>query len=226
MQIRVHDVMPKDVTYVTPDASFKDVAEALIRHRVDALPVLDDDKRVVGIVSEADLLPKEEFKEQYSREGYQPPIRARLRWRLSPGGGRIMDKRYASTVADLMTTPAITIRPQQTVVDAIRLMDENGVMFLPVVDGHSRLVSVLSRHDLIEVLVRTDQDLSDEIQNDLDHFAWVNTSRIQAKVEDGIVTLRGRTRTRSDAVLIAHSAIRVNGVVDVRDEMLWDEDDL
>ncbi|WP_433427739.1 CBS domain-containing protein [Nonomuraea sp. CA-141351] len=226
MQTRVRDIMTRDTASVAPGTSFKDVAETLIQHGLNAVPVVDDHKRVVGVVSEADLLPKEEFKEQYVREGYQAHIRSRLRRHLSPGGGRNLDKMYASTAADLMTAPAITVRPQQTVVNAMRLTDESGIMCLPVVDDHDRLVGILSRHDLIKVFVRTDKDLADEIQRDLNHFAWVDTSRVHAKVEDGVVTLQGRTRTHSDAVLIAHSAIRVNGVVDVRDELLWDEDDL
>ncbi|MEU7837687.1 MULTISPECIES: hypothetical protein [unclassified Nonomuraea] len=74
-------------------------------------------------MSEADLLPKEEFKEQYSRESYPPPIRPRLRRRLSPGGRRTMQKIGAGTTAELMTAPAITIRPQHAIVYAMRLMD-------------------------------------------------------------------------------------------------------
>ncbi|MEV0237495.1 CBS domain-containing protein [Nonomuraea sp. NPDC050786] len=92
--------------------------------------------------------------------------------------------------------------------DAIRLMDEHGIICLPVVDDHGRLVGVLSRHDLDH------------------HFAWVDTSAVQAKVKNGVVTLYGRTRAHSEAMLIAHSAARVNGVVDVRDKLSWEEDDL
>ncbi|MFI7644275.1 HPP family protein [Nonomuraea sp. NPDC049400] len=68
-----------------------------------------------------------------------------------------------------MTAPAITVHPQQTAVDAMRLMDEHGIICLPVVDYHGRLIGVLSRHDLIRVFVRADQDLADEIQHDLNH---------------------------------------------------------
>ncbi|MFI7644276.1 CBS domain-containing protein [Nonomuraea sp. NPDC049400] len=80
MQVLVHEIMTRDAISVTPATSFKNVAERLIQHGLSAVPVVDDHKRVVGIVSEADLLPKEEFKEQYVREGYQAHIRTRLRW--------------------------------------------------------------------------------------------------------------------------------------------------
>ncbi|MEV0354315.1 CBS domain-containing protein [Nonomuraea sp. NPDC050680] len=225
MRVTVHEIMNEEAAYVTAGTSFKEVAETLIRHGLNAVPVIDDGSRVIGIVSEADLLPKEEFKEQYSRESYPPPIRARLRRRLSPGGRRTMKKVGASTTAELMTAPAITIRPQHAIVYAMRLMDEHGVVCLPVVDDRGRLVGVVSRHDLVKVFLRRDEDIADEIQEELDHLAWVDTSQVEVAVKDGVVALDGRTGTRSDVSLIARRAAQVNGVVDVRDELLWDEDD-
>jgi FOG: CBS domain len=87
MRVKVKDVMTTDVASVHSGTPFKDVAETLISRGVSAVPVVDDKERVVGVVSEADLLHKEEFREQYYREGYQPPLRARLRRRLSEEGG-------------------------------------------------------------------------------------------------------------------------------------------
>ncbi|MFI9846631.1 CBS domain-containing protein [Nonomuraea sp. NPDC051941] len=225
MRITVNEIMTENAAFVTADASFKEIAETLVARGVSAVPVVDDGNRVIGVVSEADLIPKEEFKEQYTREGYQPPMRARLRWHLSPGGGRAMEKMYARTAAELMTTPAITVRPQLAVVNAMRLMDERGVTCLPAVDIQGRLVGIVGRRDLIKVFVRPDDDLLREIQNDLNHLAWVDTTMVRPTVKDGVITLSGRTRAHTDAALIAHSITRVNGVVDVRDELSWDEDD-
>ncbi|GAA3560289.1 CBS domain-containing protein [Nonomuraea rosea] len=225
MRVTVKEIMTTDVAYVTADTSFKEVAETLVARGVGAVPVVDDRRRVVGVVSEADLLPKEEFKDQYTRESYQPPIRARLRWHLSPGGGGAVEKMHARTAAELMTSPAITVRPQQAVVNAMRLMDERGVVCLPVVDEEGRPAGLLSRNDLVKVFVRPDEDLRGEIQEELDHLMWIDTSQIEVSVRQGVVTLQGRTRTRSDASLVAHSMVCVNGVVDVHNELLWDEDD-
>ncbi|MEV0237490.1 CBS domain-containing protein [Nonomuraea sp. NPDC050786] len=68
MQVLVHEIMTGDATSVAPATSFKDVAERLIQHGLSAVPVVDDHKRVVGVVSEAGLLPQEEFKGQHVRE--------------------------------------------------------------------------------------------------------------------------------------------------------------
>jgi len=125
-----------------------------------------------------------------------------------------------------MSAPAITVRPQQAVVNAMRLMDERGVRCLPVVDGQGCLTGTVTRHDLVKVFVRPDADIAGEIEDDLRHFAWGDTSGIRVTVRDGVVTLGGRTRTHSDATLVTRAVIPVNGVVDVREELLWDEDDL
>lgn len=118
------------VNGVTP---FKDIAEVLVAHGVSAVPVVDAEGHVVGVVSEADLLHKEEFREQYYREGYQPPLRVRLRHRDAER------KAAGDTAADLMTHPAITVPADETVVAAARLMDEKRVKRLIVVDVVNRL---------------------------------------------------------------------------------------
>ena len=110
MYAKVKDVMTERVTSVDGTAPFKDVAEVLIAHGVSALPVVDGEGHVIGVVSEADLLHKEEFKERYYREGYRPPLRTRLRHRLGQGGDGGRAKAGGDTAAELMTAPAITIR--------------------------------------------------------------------------------------------------------------------
>ncbi|MFC4119832.1 CBS domain-containing protein [Nonomuraea zeae] len=225
MRVTVNEIMTPDVACVTAGTPFKEIAETLVARGIGAVPVVDDHGRVIGVVSEADLLPTEEFKDQYTGEAYQPPIRARLRRHLSPGGGGAAEKLRARTAAELMTSPAVTVRPQQAVVNAIRLMDERGVVCVPVVDGEGRPAGILSRTDLVKVFVRPDEDLRGEIQDELDHLAWIDTSRVEVGVEQGVVTLRGRTRASSDASLVVRSVMGVNGVVDVHGELLWDEDD-
>ncbi|MFC4060629.1 CBS domain-containing protein [Planomonospora corallina] len=228
MRVKVGEVMTREVVSVTGATPFKDVAQTLLTHRVSAVPVVDGDGRVIGVVSEADLLLKEEFKEQYYREDYQPPLRVRLRRRFAQEGGRdLAVKVRGDTAAELMTAPAVTIRPEAAVVYAMRLMDEHGVKRLPVVDSDGRLEGILSRQDLLKVLVRSDEEIAREIQRDvLDHSVWVDTSGVRVWVNRGVVTLGGRVRQRSDAQIFPRSVLRVNGVVDVIDELRWDVDDL
>ncbi|MGW4967112.1 CBS domain-containing protein, partial [Nonomuraea sp. NPDC004186] len=79
MGMTVEDVMTSKVVSVTATTPFKALAETLVSNGVSAVPVLDDDNHVIDVVSEADLLCKEEFREQFYGEGYRPPLRTRLR---------------------------------------------------------------------------------------------------------------------------------------------------
>ncbi|MEV1177452.1 CBS domain-containing protein [Nonomuraea sp. NPDC049784] len=132
MRMTVADVMTSKVVLVTAATSVKDIAEALVTGGVSAVPVLDDDDHVIGMVSEADLLRKEEFREEFYREGYRPPLRARLR---HPKGRR---KAEGDTAAELMTSPAITISPDASAVAAARLMEAHDVKRLAVVNYNGR----------------------------------------------------------------------------------------
>lgn len=226
MRVKVSEIMTHDVASVNGSTPFKDVAELLIAHGVSAVPVVDAESHVIGVVSEADLLLKEEFKEQYYQEGYQPPLRARLRHRLGQEGKKLRDKALGETAAEIMTAPAVTIDPRASMIEATRLMDEHGVKRLPVVDEDGTLVGIVTRHDLLKVFVRPDSEIARDIREDvLDRALWVDTSRVQVAVDQGIVTLTGRMNRRSDAEIAARMALRVNGVVDVIDELEWDEDD-
>jgi CBS-domain-containing membrane protein len=226
MRTKISEIMTRDVASVNVSTSFKDIAEMLIAHGVSAVPVVDADNHVIGVVSEADLLLKEEFKDQYYREGYQPPLRARLRHRFGQERHSAKDKALGDTAADLMTSPAITIRPQQAMIYAIRLMDENSVKRLPVVDQEGRLEGIVSRRDLLKVFVRPDTEIARQIREDvLEHSLWVDTSGVEVAVDRGIVKLSGRLGQRSDAQVAARLALKVNGVIDVVNELEWDEDD-
>ncbi|MFC4059240.1 CBS domain-containing protein [Planomonospora corallina] len=222
MHVKVEDVMTAQVTSVNGCTPFKDVAEVMINHEVSAVPVVDGEGHVIGVVSEADLLRKEEFKEQYYQEGYQPPLRVRLRRRL---GGREDARRKATgdTAAELMTSPAVTIRSAASIVSAIRLMEEHGVKRLPVVDAEGRLEGIVSRQDLLKVFVRDDAEIAREVNQDiLGRPLWEGPHDATATVERGIVTLSGRMRLRRDARLVVRLVQRVHGVVDVVDRLEWE----
>ncbi|MDF5755202.1 CBS domain-containing protein [Spongiactinospora sp. TRM90649] len=225
MRTLVKNVMTADVVSVSAGTRFKDIAEILVRHGISAVPVIDTDRRVIGVISEADLLVKEEFREQYYREGYQPPLHARLRHRLSAEGS-VRRKASGDTAAELMTSPARTVSPHGTIAHAARLMDEHGVKRLVVVDADGRLAGIVSRRDLLKVFVRDDAAIADEIRGDiLKQIPWVNSSGVRIAVHKGVVTLSGWVELRSDARLAVQLTRQVAGVVDVMDELLWKEND-
>ncbi|MEV1249413.1 CBS domain-containing protein [Nonomuraea sp. NPDC050022] len=226
LRTKVEQIMTRQVVSVHASTPFKDVAETLIKHGVSAVPVIDDDRRVIGVVSEADLLCKEEFREQYYQEGYRPPLRVRLRHRLSEKGGGYQRKAKGDTAAEIMTAPAVTVTAATTVVTAARLMDEQAVKRLIVVDEEGRLDGIVSRRDLIKVFVRSDADIAHEIREDvLERSLWVETLGVKVEVEQSVVTLTGWMDRKSDTAVAVRMAGRVDGVVDVVNKLNWKEDD-
>ncbi|MEO3799797.1 CBS domain-containing protein [Nonomuraea sp. B1E8] len=220
MRMAVADVMTVKVVSITAATPFKDIAQTLIDGGISAVPVTDDDNHVIGMVSEADLLCKEEFREEFYREGYRPPLRARLR---HPKGRR---KAEGDTAADLMTSPAITISPEASTVSAARLMDAHGVKRLAVVDHNGRLQGIVSRRDLVKVFLRGDEEIAVEVRDDvLDQSLWVDTSGVRVEVHQGVVTLSGRMDRRTETRVAARMTARVNGVVDVINNLTWKHDD-
>ncbi|UBU08763.1 CBS domain-containing protein [Nonomuraea gerenzanensis] len=214
----VENVMTTDVVAVNAEASFHTVAELLIDKGVSGVPVLDDDNRVVGVVSEADLLAKEEFKERYYGDDYRPPLRARIRHATGSEGSGYR-KSVGESAGALMTSPAHVTTPDTSVVSAARLMDRYGVKRLPVVDADGRLVGIVSRRDLIKVFLRPDQEIEQEVREALHGKADV-------AVTDGIVSLSGTYTERSSAITAVRLAENIDGVVAVHDELAYKHDDI
>jgi CBS domain-containing protein len=215
--MRVDELMSREVISVTPDTTLKDVAACLAAHRIAGVPVCDDAGRVLGIVSEADILWKELGQS-------------------TNGGGvidRVLDGAFslnarisALTAAEAMTSPAITVAPGTTVTTAARLMVEQGINRLPVVE-EGRLVGIIARADLVRAFQRSDDQIEREITQDVLLGAlWVDPAQVQIDVSDGAVTLSGAVENRSTAELIEAYVRRVPGVTGVSSELTWKLDDL
>ncbi|KOG37092.1 CBS domain-containing protein, partial [Streptomyces resistomycificus] len=201
----VSDVMTHTVTAVGRQAAFKDVVRLMQDRKVSALPVLAGDGRVVGVVSEADLLPKEEFRDS------DPDRYTQLR-RLSD-----LAKAGALTAEELMTSPALTTRPDATLAQAARTMARARVKRLPVVDAQGVLKGIVSRSDLLKVFLRDDEEIAEEIRREVvAHLLPTPASAVRVEVCDGVVTLAGRVRDTSLVPVAARLVRAVEGVVDVR----------
>ena len=203
---KVDDVMTTAVVSVPPAATYRTVVDLLIGHRFSAVPVVDDQHRVRGVVSETDLLRKIEYA------GREEP-------RLFEGRRRRADraKAGAGTAADLMSSPPVVVRAGTPIAAAARLMDAEHVKRLPVVDEHGRLLGIVSRGDLLKVHLRPD----DEIQRDVAEVA----PELSVAVTDGVVTLTGKVARWSAADLTVRVVRQVPGVVEVVDELAYDFDD-
>ncbi|TYB60232.1 CBS domain-containing protein [Nonomuraea sp. PA05] len=207
MKITVRDVMTTDVATVRRQTPFHAVAELLISRGVSGVPVVDDDDRVLGIVSEADLLAKEEFKERFHGDGYRPALRTRLRHSASSGD----HEPTGESAGELMTSPAQVITPDASVVTAARQMDRHGVKRLPVIGTDGRLVGIVSRRDLITVFLRTDHDLLTQVKDAI----RADELGLTVTVTDGVVTISGAFPEHSQPGTATLLAEGVDGVVAV-----------
>ncbi|MFJ5678066.1 CBS domain-containing protein [Streptomyces sp. NPDC093097] len=200
---RVRDVMTQPVAAVDRAAGFKKIVETLRQWHVTALPVVSAERRVIGVVSEADLLPKEGFREA------DPERLERLR--------RVDDVRRAEavTAGELMTSPAVTVRSDVTLAQAARAMARASVKRLPVVDEDGLLVGIVSRADLLKVFLRPDNDLAQEARGVLATYFAAPTKELHVAVTDGVVTLSGHLRDRSLVPVVARLVRGIEGVVDV-----------
>ena len=213
MSATVKDVMTSRVVAVRKNAPFKDIAALLTRYRVSAFPVLDDDGKVIGVVSEADLLCKEAL------------IAAMGGLSARPGPYHDDFARAAAvTAADLMTTPPVTITLGEPVAGASRLMYNARVKRLPVVSEDGHLVGIISRADVLSVYSRPDDEIGEEITKNviLNEFLS-DPGRFTVTVKDGMVTLKGHTESIQQGRDILAGIWRVEGVVSVRDRLTYPE---
>ncbi|MFF7274914.1 CBS domain-containing protein [Streptomyces griseorubiginosus] len=193
----VSDVMTHTVVAVGSEAPFKEIAELLDQWKVSALPVLAGEGRVVGVVSEADLMAKEEFRD--TEEG-DPAER---------------HKAGAVTAGELMSAPAVTVHADASLAEAARIMARRHVKRLPVVDGVGLLQGVVSRSDLLKVFLRDDEEIAREIRGSVLEQLPV-TSPLTVSVSEGVVTLGGALPDRTLVPVIARAVRAVEGVVDIR----------
>jgi CBS domain-containing protein len=215
--MRVDELMSPDVVSVAPDTSLKDVAALLSRHGISGVPVCEADGQVLGVVSEADILRKE--------EGRGPGRSSLLSW-LFESDADSLAKVSARTAGEAMTSPAITIEPGRPVSEAARLMGERGVNRLPVVRA-GELVGIVTRADLVRAFHRPDAEILREISEDvLLRTLWISPDRVRISVENGEVSLDGEVDHRTEAELAEAFVRRVPGVVDVRSALTWSVDDL
>ncbi|MEU6144542.1 CBS domain-containing protein [Streptomyces sp. NPDC047081] len=197
--------MTRSVAAVGRGAAFKDIVRTMQDRKVSAVPVVDGGDRVVGVVSEADLLPKEEFRDS------DPDRYTQLR-RLSD-----LAKAGSVTAGELMTSPALTVPADATLAQAAREMARARVKRLPVVDADGRLEGIVSRADLLKVFLRDDEDIAEEVRRETVSYLFpAPASTVLVEVRDGVVTLGGRVHDTSLVPVAARLVRAVEGVVDVQ----------
>ncbi|HUL24898.1 MAG TPA: CBS domain-containing protein [Streptosporangiaceae bacterium] len=203
---RVRDVMTTSVITVDRITPFKEIAELLARHKISAVPVLAMGRRVVGVVSEADLLRMQGPGARSYRLG-----RPRRHWWAR-------GRHLGYTAGKLMTAPAITIHPDATIPAAARLMNDHRIRRLPVVDPSGALIGIVSRRDLLSVFLRPDAEIADEARQVI-YPLLGGPPGVTVGVRSGIATLAGHPE-RSDLVPVAVGLMAdIDGVVAVVDKI-------
>ncbi|MFF5187346.1 CBS domain-containing protein [Streptomyces sp. NPDC000345] len=211
----VSDLMTTSVVRVRRDTGFKEIAKLLAEYGITAVPVVDDDERPVGVVSEADLLRKEAA--QSDPAGLLPVLRP---------GPAARAKAEAATAEGLMNSPAVTARPQWTVVEAAQVMERHHVKRMPVVDEAGSLVGLISRADLLRVFLRGDSAIREEISGDvLVRTLGITPDAVTVRVVDGRVSLEGIVERKSLVPVVVRLCRGVDGVVDVTSDLRHRIDD-
>jgi CBS domain-containing protein len=207
---RVQDVMTTEVITAPEHASVAEIVTLLTDRQITAVPITDRFDTVLGVVSWTDLRKKIDVRApEDSRPGWW--ARASAHW---PEG----------TAVEVMSAPALTIEADASLPAAARAMYRRGVGRLLVVGRDSRLRGIVTRSDLLKQYARLDAVIRDEVVQRLATLR-IRPGAVRATVEEGVVTLTGRTGRRTTAVAAARLAGAVPGVTDVLDRLTFDVDD-
>ncbi len=218
---KIGSVMTTDVVRAEHGTPFKEVAELLAAHRISGLPVVDEDDKVVGVLSETDLM----MHQATTSDPYEPKHRVRLA-ELTPGARHQYAKGSARTAGELMTRPPVTVHADDTIVQAARTMVQRHVERLPVLDEEDRLVGIVTRRDLLRVFLRPDPEIRTEVIDEvLVRALWLAPRGVEVSVEEGVVTLTGHMERKSETEIAVAMTRRIDGVVDVVSELTYRLDD-
>lgn len=217
--MKVKHIMTVGPFTVGPDATITDAANMMLTQHLSALPVVDGDMALLGIVSDGDLLHRPEL-ETAPEIGW---------WRsvLSPAtSARAYTKTRGRRVAEVMTETVTTVTPDTSLTEAVELMDAHRVEQLPVVQV-GILSGMLSRRDILATLVNrlsvvADEPLSDDIiasriRATIAQSKWTHPGNIVIKVEAGTVQLGGTVSSDAERMALHVIAENTGGVTNIRD---------
>ena len=213
MNAMVRDVMSSHPISVHESSSFKDLARKFLEFHGSAFVVLADDGKVIGVVSDADMLPKEALG---GGDGGRRCLITGILHR------KAHEKARGITAGDLMTSPAVTVGPDTPVVDAARLMRDRRFKRLPVVNATGHLIGIISRTDVLGVFLRPDKDILREVTDAVIPASGAQgPTRFTVTVTGGIITVGGRPENDRAGHELAEAIRRVEGVVAVFDQLRY-----
>ncbi|WIY00409.1 CBS domain-containing protein [Amycolatopsis mongoliensis] len=207
----VSDLMSRPVVSAGPGTSFKELAALLAEHAIAAIPVVDEHRRPIGVVDEADLLAR------HSRDARRERGLRRL---------VVWTKAQGLTARELMTRRVPTVAKDEPVSGAARRLVEANLRCLYVVNGAGHLVGVLARRDVLRAFLRPDEEIKETVEREvLQRSIWADLSAVDVRVDDGVVTLSGVIDRRSEVERAEWLTETVPGVVAVRNRLKYTQDD-
>jgi CBS domain-containing protein len=209
----VREAMTKTVVTAPEEAPFKELVRVMREYRVSAVPIVNHEGSIVGVVSEADLLLKE-APDVITPHVFQGKVHREER-----------RKAEAKIARDLMTHPAITIRPDAPVTEAAKLMHERHVKRLPVLDESGAIIGVVSRVDLLADYLRDDAEILEDVRTILYRELLIEQHAVTASVDQGVVRLEGQLERRTMVPSIWDRVRAVEGVVGIDERLTWQLDD-
>jgi CBS domain-containing protein len=214
----VADIMTHDVTAVSPETAIHDAARLLIEQEVPALPVVDSAFRVIGMLSEQDLMVR------------LGPRRRRPWWQFVIDTDRVArEYRQAVglTAGEVMTHPVTTVIPETSLESVIALFDDQGTGVVAVV-SEERLVGTIDRRDLVKALLtvpvaqarRSDADLIAQMRERMAQEAWISRPRPAVHADHGVLALWGFVSGDAEKAALVTMARSIPGCRDVEDRLI------
>jgi CBS domain-containing protein len=221
--MKARDVMVSPVITTKPSASVKEVAQILLAHHISAVPVVDDAGKIVGIVSEGDLMRRADLGTERHRSWWLAALFAEEEALAAE-----YVKQHSKKVSDVMTKRLVTASPDAPLNEIAGLLERHSIKRVPIVENGA-LVGIVSRANLIQALAGDrkgleipvpDAALRDKIMTHLKSQPWAHTSLLNVTVNDGIVDIWGITRSEAEKKALRVAAETTPGVRAVNDNVI------
>jgi CBS domain-containing protein len=214
--MKVADVMTTEVVTAKTTTPYKELVRLMLDHGITGVPVLDEHHRLIGIVTEADLVDHEAYPDEPRR------LLTVLRDVVTGPPRESIRKGHAVNASGLMTENPITVGPDETLRVAARRMLELKLKRLPVADPDGHLLGIVSRRDLLRAYARPDEDIADSIRDVLRSPLHVPENVVVDRftVRDGVVELHGAVRFPSDGAVVEGAVRSIPGVLSVHADLV------
>ncbi len=221
--MKARDVMVSPVITTNPSASVKEVAQILLTHHISAVPVVDEAGRLVGIVSEGDLMRRADLGTERHRSWWLAALFAEEEVLAIE-----YVRQHSRKVGDVMTKRLVTASPDAPLNEIAGLLERHSIKRVPIIENNA-LVGIVSRANLIQALAGDrksldipvpDAQLRDTIMAHLKTQPWAHTSLLNVTVNDGIVDIWGITRSEAEKKALRVAAETTPGVRAVNDNIV------